>query len=109
MTPIVVTTIRTDGGSTNVALTRSYLDGLIDKFPTLLPYRYAIIDVMAARSDSRIEIYEESPGEAGWRMLFMPDARRAAVSGDEGRTWQWTRASNANDALRRSRDDRMQP
>ena len=45
-----------------------------------------------------------------WRSLGrMPDTRSAAVSPFDGGQWQWTRASNPQDALRRYRDGRMQP
>ncbi len=70
MTPILSTVIKSDNGSTDVARTRAYLDNLIDSSPALLPYRYALIDVMALKTDSRVEVYEDREvGKGGVRIL----------------------------------------
>ena len=96
--------------------------------PTLLPFRYALIDVMALKTDSRVEIYEHrEAGKDSGRILWLPDIPSAAVKPDcvcilwlpdtrsaalkpyDSSEWQWTRASNPEDALRRYQDGRMQP
>ena len=89
---------------------RAYLDNLIDSSPALLPYRHALIDVLALKTDSRVEAYEDrEAGKDGVRILWLPDTRSAAIAPYEGGEWQWTRASNPQDALRRYHDGRMQP
>ena len=108
MTPILSTVIKSDNGTTDAGRIRAYLDDLIESLPALLPYRYALIDVMALKTDSRVEVYEEA-GKDGGRILWLPDTRSAAIAPFEGGEWQWTRASNPQDALRRHRDGRMQP
>jgi hypothetical protein len=110
VTPIPSTVIKSDSGSTEAARIRAYLDNLIDSSPGLLPYRYALIDVMALKTDSRVEVYEDQgAGKDGVRILWLPDTRSAAIAPYDGGEWQWTRASNPQDALRRYRDGRMQP
>jgi len=108
MTPILSTVIKSDNGTTDAGRIRAYLDDLIESLPALLPYRYALIDVMALKTDSRVEVYEDA-GKDGGRILWLPDTRGAAIAPYEGGEWQWTRASNPQDALRRYRDGRMQP
>ncbi len=108
MTPILSTVIKGHHGCLDVARARAYLDDLIDSSPTLLPFRYALIDVMALKTDSRVEVHEEA-GKDGVRILWLPDTRTAAVAPYDGGEWQWTRASNPQDALRRYHDGRMQP
>jgi hypothetical protein len=110
MTPVLSTVIKSDSGSKDAARIRSYLDSVIDGSPALLPYRYALIDVMALKTDSRVECFEDrEAGKDGVRILWLPDARSAAVAPFDGGEWQWTRASNPQDALRRYREGRMQP
>jgi hypothetical protein len=75
MTPILSTVIMSDHGTADAGRIRAYLDDLIENSPALLPYRYALLDVMALKTDSRIEIYEES----GVSVLWLPDARSAAL------------------------------
>ena len=87
MTPILSTVIKSDQGSTDATRLRGYLDNLIGGSPTLLPYRYVLIDVMALKTDSHVEVYEDR------------EARERCAS----------RASNPQDALRRYSDGRMQP
>ncbi len=110
MTPILSTVIKSDNGSTEAARIRAYLDNLIDSSPAHLPYRYALIDVIALKTDSRVAVYEDrEAGKHGVRILWLPDTRSAAIAPYDGGEWQWTRASNPQDALRRYHDDRMQP
>jgi hypothetical protein len=127
MTPILSTVIKSDNGTTDVGRIRAYLDDLIESLPALLPCRYALIDVMALKTDSRVEVYEEAgkdggrilwlpdtpsakeAGQDGVRILWLPDTRTAAIAPYDGGEWRWTRASNPQDALRRYRDGRMQP
>ena len=74
MTPILSTVIKSDNGSTEAARTRAYLDNLIDSSPALLPYRYALIDVIALKTDSRVEVYEDrEAGKDGVRILWLPE------------------------------------
>jgi hypothetical protein len=79
----------------------------------------------ALKTDSRVEIYEDQEaGSDSCRMwlpegamvkpntvciLWLPDARSAAVKSYDSGEWQWTRASNPQDALRRYQDGRMEP
>ena len=63
---------------------------------------------MALKADSRVEVYEGA-GKDCVRVLWLPDTRSAAVAAYDGGEWQWTRASNPQDALRRYQDGRMQP
>jgi hypothetical protein len=110
MTPVLSTIINSHHGSANVARTRAYLDDLIDSSPALLPYRYALINVMALKTDSRVEIYEDrEAGRDTVCTLWLADARSAALKPYDSGEWQWTRASNPLDALRRYQDGRMQP
>jgi hypothetical protein len=110
MTPVLSTIIKSDSGSTDAAGIRAYLDSLIDASPALLPYRYALIDVMALKTDSRVEFFEDREmGKDSVRILWLPDARSAAIASYDAGEWQWTRASNPQDALRRYREGRMQP
>ena len=110
MTPILSTVIKSDKGSTEAARIRAYLDNLIESSPALLPYRYALIDVMALKTDSRVEAYEDrEAGKDGVRIVWLPDTRSAALKLYDSGEWQWTRASNPQDALRRYHDGRMQP
>jgi hypothetical protein len=90
---------------------QAYLDDLIEGSPTLLPYRYALVDVVALKTDSRVEIYEE--GGAGkdtasmWlpegatvkpntvSIVWLPDSRSAALKPYDSGEWQWTRQQPA--------------
>ena len=63
MTPILSTVIKSDNGTTDAGRIRAYLDDLIESLPALMPYRYALIDVIALKTDSRVEVYEDR--EAG--------------------------------------------
>jgi hypothetical protein len=66
MTPILSTIIKNDNCSADVARTRAYLDSSA----ALLPYRYALIDVMAPKTDNRVEVYEDrEAGKSGVRIL----------------------------------------
>jgi len=76
MTPILSTVIKSDNGTTDAGRIRAYLDDLIESLPALLPYRYALIDVMALKTDSRVEVYEEA-GKDGGRILWLPDTPSA--------------------------------
>ena len=67
MTPILSTVIKSDNGTTEAARIRADLNDLIESLRALLPYRYALIDVMALKTDSRVEIYEHR--EAGKDMV----------------------------------------
>jgi len=72
MTPILSTVVKSDNGSTEAARIRAYLDNLIDISPALLPYRYALIDVIALKTDSRVEVYEDrEAGKDGVRLLLV--------------------------------------
>jgi hypothetical protein len=110
MTPILSTFIKSDHGATDGGRIRAYLDDLIDSSSALLPYRHALIDVMALKTDSRVEVHEDrKTGKGGVRILWLPDTRSAAIAPYDGGEWQWTRASNPQDALRWYQDGRMQP
>jgi hypothetical protein len=128
MTPILSTVIKSHHGSADAGRIRAYLDDLIESSPALGPCRYALIDVMALKADSRVEVYEvrEAGKESGrllWLpdipgaavkpdsvcILWLPDTRSAAVKPYDSGEWQWTRASNPEDALRRYQEGRMQP
>jgi hypothetical protein len=96
MTPILSTIIKSDHGSTDGGRIQAYLDDLIDSSPALLPYRFALIEVMAFKTDSRIEVYENrEAGKGGVRVLWLPDTRSAALAPYDGGEWRWTRQQPA--------------
>ncbi len=104
MRPIFTTVIRSRRGSIDVEATCAYLDDLIENARMLLPYRYALVDVVAEPIDNRVEIYEQpATGDDRLLVLWLPDAKRAGLKAYYGSEWQWTRASNPQDALRRYR------
>jgi hypothetical protein len=110
MTPILSTVIKSHHSATDAGRVRDYLDNLIESLPALLPNRYALIDVMALKTDSRVEVYEDQgAGKDRVCLLWLPDSRSAALKLYDRGEWQWTRASNPQDALRRYQDGRMQP
>jgi hypothetical protein len=85
MTPILSTVIKSDNGTADAGRIRAYLDDLIEGLPALLPYRYALIDVMALKTDSRVEAYEDrEAGKDGVRILWLPDTRSAALKPYDG-------------------------
>jgi hypothetical protein len=65
MMPILSTVIKSDHGTTDAGRIRAYLDDLTESLPALLPCRYALIDVMVLKTDSRIEVYEEAGKDGG--------------------------------------------
>ncbi len=91
MTPILSTVIKSDNGSTEAARIRAYLDDLIESSPALLPYRYALIDVMALKTDSRVEVFEDrEAGKDGVRncgcpILAAPRSRPTMAANGNGR------------------------
>jgi hypothetical protein len=110
MTPILSTVIKSHHGTADAGRIRDYLDNVTKSLPALLPYRYTLLDVMALKTDSRVEIYEDrEAGGGSICILWLPDARSAALKPCDTGEWQWTRASNPLDALRRYKDGRMEP
>jgi hypothetical protein len=65
---------------------------------------------MALKTDSRVEIYEDrEASKDSVCILWLPDTRSAALKPYGSGEWQWTRASNPQDALPRYQDGRMEP
>jgi hypothetical protein len=116
MTPILSTLFKSHHVTIDAGHIQAYLDDLIEGSPALLPYRYALVEVAALKTDSRIEIYEDqAAGKDSGRiwlpegatvkpntvcLLWLPDSRSAALKPYDTGEWQWTRASNPQDALR---------
>lgn len=110
MTPIYTTVIKGNAGTADAAQLRAYLDSVIEAAPVLVAYRHALAELATLKGESRIEVYEHpETGNGRVLVLWLPDAKRAVLKAyDAVGDWQWTRASNPQDALRRYRDGRMQ-
>jgi hypothetical protein len=110
MMPILTMVLKTDRRFADVEETRAYLDGLENKDPALLPYRYALIDVWEQiGGDARIEIFEQPEvGDDRVLLLWLPDHHRAALKLYDRGEWQWSDAANPRDALRWFHDGGIQ-
>lgn len=116
MTPTFAMTIRHDPTLTTQGAVHDAVGRLTDAHKELRHYQNALIDILNTNQDERIETYDTPAMDGdfvsstdGTRLLWMPEVGRAALNGYQSGDWQWTDAPSPEDALRRYREDEMQP